>query len=111
MVNGSLKAQFDAHMKLDVLDLTTFNHNEYIPRSSLLQATAASSDIKQSPSTSKAQGKRGSQQRQKQQIQATQDQSPKVVVPESIINDLGTTKAVCQFLEVICAASSDENQN
>lgn len=105
MVNGSLKAQFDAHNKLDVLDLTTFNHSEYVPRSGLLQATAASSDIKQSPSTSKAQGKRGSQQRQKQQIQAPLDQSPKVAVPESLVGDLGTTKAVCQFLEVMRAAS------
>lgn len=105
MVNGSLKAQFDGQNKLDVLDLTTYNHSEYVPRSGLLQATAASSDMKQSPSTSKTQGKRGSQQRQKQQIQAPQDQSPKVAVPESLINDLGTTKAVCQFLEVMREAS------
>lgn len=101
----ALKAQFDSQNKLDVLDLVTVNHNEYVPRSGLLQATLAPSDIKQSPSTSKAQGKRGSQQRQKQQIQAPPDQSPKVTVPESLINDLGTTKAVFQFLEVIQAES------
>ena len=105
MVNGSLKAHFDGQNKLDVLDLTAINHSEFVPRSGLLQATAASSDIKQSPNTSKAQGKRGSQQRQKQQAQAPPDQSPKVAVPESLVNDLGTTKAVFQFLEVIRAAS------
>lgn len=105
MVNATLKAQFDVNNKLDLLDLTTLNHSEYVPRSGLLQATAVAPDIKQSPSTSKTQGKRGSQQRQKQQIQAPQDQSPKVAVPESLINDLGTTKAVCQFLEVTLAAS------
>lgn len=107
MVNGSLKAQFDGQNKIDLLDLTTNHHNEYVPRSGLLQATAAASDIKQSPSTSKAQGKRGSQQRQKQQIQASQDQSPKALVPDTLVNDLGTTKAVCQFLEVMSRVSSD----
>lgn len=119
-MNGFLKAQFDGNNKLDVLDLITFNHSEYVPRSGLLQATAVAAvaavapDIKQSPSTSKTQGKRGSQQRQKQQIQAPQDQSPKdqrpkdqrpkVAVPESLINDHGTTQAVSQFLEVMRAA-------
>lgn len=108
MVNGSLKAQFDAQNKLDVLDLTTFGHSEYVPRSGLLQASQALSDIKQSPSTSKAQGKRGSQQRQKQQIQMSQEQNLKVAVPDSLVNDFGSTRAVCQFLEVKKAALWDD---
>jgi hypothetical protein len=108
VVNGSLKAQFDGQSKIDLLDLTTFNHKEYVPHSGL-QATAAASDIKQSPSTNIKQGKRGSQPRQKQQIQASQDQSPKAPVPDSLVNELGTTKAVCQFLEVISRASLDHD--
>lgn len=86
--------------RIDLLDLVTTEHNEYVPRADLLQTAAASPDIKQSPSQSKAVGKRGSQQRQKQQVQAAQDQSHQVPIPDSMVNDCGTTKAVWQFLEV-----------
>lgn len=95
-----MRAQFDQSGKIDLLDLVTNEHSEYVPRTNLLQTAAASPDIKQSPSQSKAAGKRGSQQRQKQQVQAAQDQTPQVTIPDTMVNDSGTTQAVLQFLEV-----------
>lgn len=81
--------------------MITNEHNEYVSRAGLIQAAAEASEAKQSPSASKVQGKRGSQQRQqKQQAQSSQDQAPQAPIPESIINDLGTTQTVLQFLEV-----------
>lgn len=99
VVQGSLKAQFDASQRLDVLDWVTTEHNEYIPRAQLLQAAAESPELKQSPTMSKATSKRA-QQRQKQQL-AEKDQPPQAPIPKSIVNEWGTTPAVSQFLEVI----------
>lgn len=83
---------------MDILDLVTTEHNEYIPRSNLLQAAAESPDIKQSPSTSKTSSKKA-QQRQKQQAQ--ENQPPQVKVPRSEFHEYGTTQAILHFLEVI----------
>lgn len=104
--HGQLRAQFDQSGKIDLLDLVTNEHSEYVPRTNLLQTAAASPDIKQSPSQSKAAGKRGSQQRQKQQVQAAQDQTPQVTIPDSMVNDSGTTQAVLHFLEIAETMSS-----
>lgn len=101
VIHGHLRAQFDQTGRIDLLDLVTNEHSEYVPRQGLLQAAAESPDNKQSPNASKAAGKRGSQQRQKQQTQPIQDQNPLVApVPGSMVNDSGTTKPVWQFLEV-----------
>lgn len=84
-----------------MLEIITDEHNEYVSRAGLVQAAAEASEAKQSPSASKAQGKRGAHQRQqKQQPQIAQDQTPHVPIPESMVNDIGTTPSVLQFLEV-----------
>ena len=101
VATGTLRAQFDTSSKIDLLEMTTTEHVEYLPRSQLVQAAAEASDIKQSPNASKSQGKRGSQQRQqKQPSQTSQDQIPQVPIPESIVTEYGTTKEIFQFLEV-----------
>lgn len=97
ILKGQLRAQFDQQTKIDILDLITTEHSEYIPRTTLVQAAAESPEIKQSPNTSKATGKRA-QQRQKQQ--QLENQPPQVSVPETAFHDSGTTPAVWQFLEV-----------
>lgn len=82
---------------MDILDLTTTEHNEYIPRARLVQAAADSPEIKQSPNTSKAAGKRA-QQRAKQQQQ--ENLQPQIPVPGPAFHDSGTTHAIWGFLEV-----------
>ncbi len=88
---------------MDFLELITTEHNEYIPRTTLVQTAAESPEIKQSPNTSKTAGKRA-QQRQKQQQQ--ENLPPQISVPESAFHDSGTTPAVWGFLEVIVHAAT-----
>ncbi len=83
---------------MDVLEFVTNEHNEYIPRTTLVQAAAESPEIKHSPNVSKTAGKRA-QQRQKQQQQ--ENLQPQIPVPESAFHECGTTPAVWIFLEVI----------
>ena len=82
---------------MDILDLITKSHNEYIPRTTLIHMAAESPDIKQSPNTSKG-GTKRAQQKQKQQQQ--ENLPPQVSVPNSAFHDSGTTETVWQFLEV-----------
>lgn len=82
--------------------MTTVEHSEYVPRQQLLRA-AESSDIKQSPNTSKASGKRAQQQRQKQQH--AQDQPAPKPVPSSMVTDYGMTEGIGLTLEVSKAQS------
>ena len=96
---GNLRAQFDQNGRIDILDLVTTEHNEYVPRAQL-PAAVESPDLKQSPSASKAAGKRASQQRGKQQLQVPQEQTPQKVVPTTMVNIWGVTNAVLSFLEV-----------
>lgn len=97
---GNLRAQFDQNDRIDILDLVTTEHNEYVPRARL-QAAVESPDHKQSPSASKATGKRASQQRGKQQLLVPQEQAPQIVAPNSMVNAYGVTDAVSRFLEVM----------
>ncbi|KAI4125054.1 MAG: hypothetical protein LQ347_005504, partial [Umbilicaria vellea] len=105
---GNLKAQFDQNGRIDILDLVTTEHNEYIPRARL-QAAVESPDHKQSPSASKATGKRASQQRGKQQLQVPQEQAPQIVLPNSMVNAYGVTDAVSRFLELAESISQMQN--
>lgn len=84
--HGTLRAQFDANNKIEMLDLVINSHNEYIPRSQLQPAEV---DQKQSPKVSKNMNKR-----------AQQKQQPAVVVPESMVTNNGVPTAVMSFLEV-----------
>lgn len=93
VTSGNLRAQFDQSGKIDVLDLITSEHNEYIPRAQLL-APVESPDPKQSPKTSKTVGKQRSQQKHQQ------PQPPQITLPVSIVNSYGVTQEVMRFLEV-----------
>ena len=103
VTTGSLKAQFDQHGKIDLLDLQTEQHAEYVPRNKI-QPIPESPDQKPSPNAIKHLGKRGSQQRNNRQLQVPQDQTPLTPSPPpSIINDYGITQPVSVFLEVFCS--------
>lgn len=99
--SGGLKVQFDSIGKIDVLEILTTSHEEFVPRAQLLRAATESPEMKHSPNQSKAAGKKGAQQRQKQ-AQTAQEQGPLAAVPQSIINEQGVPGAVQQFLEVHC---------
>lgn len=101
--SGRLSAQFNAQGQIDILDLTTSEHNEYVPRTKLIQSAQGSPEMKQSPNTSKN-AKRAAQQRQKQQLQIPQE--PQTPVPESLVGEMGTTAAVARMLEVRLIVSS-----
>lgn len=92
VTSGSLRAQFDQNGKIDVLDLVTNEHNEYIPRAQLL-APVESPEPKPSPKTSKTVGKQRSQKQQP-------PQPPQIQLPVSIVNSYGVTEGVMRFLEV-----------
>ena len=102
--HGSLRCQFDLNWKIDLLELTTIEHSEYVPRQQLIRSAAESPDIKQSPNTSKASGKRAQQQRQKQQ--QAQDQPAPKLVPSSMVTEYGLTSGAQQYLEVSDPQSS-----
>lgn len=99
VTTGSLKVQFDPAGKIDVLEIITTSHEEFVPRAKLLRAATESPQLKHSPNQSRTTGKKGATQRQKQ-AQAAQDQTPFAAVPSSTINDQGVTPSVGEFLEV-----------
>lgn len=103
VLNGQLRAVFNQDQKMDILDLTTHEHKEYIPRAMLVQTAAESPEIKQSPNASKGSSKRA-QQKQKQQQQ--ENQPPQVPIPESAFHECGTTSVIWNFLEVGHVSSS-----
>ncbi|KAL8946054.1 MAG: hypothetical protein Q9222_007497, partial [Ikaeria aurantiellina] len=98
VTSGGLKVQFDAMSKIEVLEILTTSHDEYVPRAQLLRSATESPEMKHSPNQSKATGKKANQQRQKQ-AQAAQDQTPVAAIPNTTINDQGVTPSVQQFLE------------
>ena len=84
-------------MKMDNLDISTHEHNEFIPRVTLLSAVT-SPDIKQSPNASKSGSKKAQQKKQQQEPQ--RPATPLTKVPESAYHPYGTTNAILHFLEV-----------
>ncbi|KAL9034903.1 MAG: hypothetical protein Q9180_005153 [Flavoplaca navasiana] len=104
VTSGQLRVQFNQIDKIDVLEILTTSHEEFVPRAQLLRAATESPEMKHSPNQSKATGKKAAQQRQKQ-AQTAQEQGPVAAVPSSIINDQGVTPSVQQFLEVAEAMS------
>lgn len=97
-MTGTLRAQFDQFGKIEMLELLPTDHDELVPRGQLVQMAQGSPETKQSPNATKGTGKKGAQQRQKQ-IQA-RDQPPRIPVPDSMVDEWGTTRAVSQILEV-----------
>ena len=98
ITSGKLRAHFDQTSKIDILDLITSGHNEYLPRNTL-QFLSDPPDLKPQINTPKVSNKRLAQQRQKQQLQAQQEQSH-IQIPESLFSPYGVTHPVAQFLEV-----------
>ncbi len=89
--SGTLRAQFDQHSKIDVLDFVTTSFNEYVPRASLKNMFSPyNSPEEKSPKQSKV------KQQQPNQLPA----SSSVTIPESQVNSFGVTDAVSNFLEV-----------
>ncbi|KAI2413054.1 hypothetical protein LOZ41_003465 [Ophidiomyces ophidiicola] len=86
---GAIKAYFNPNGQIDVLDIGTNGHTEYIPRN-LLQ-NPESPDQKQSPKVNKAFTKR---------MQQKQSITPNVSLPDSVVTDDGVPVAVMRFLEV-----------
>lgn len=84
--NGHLRAHFDMHYKIDMLDFTVTSHNEFVPRH-LLQSLEAS-EQKQSPKTTKNAGKRA------------QKQAQSITLPESMVTANGVPGLVLDFLEM-----------
>lgn len=77
------------HGKIDVLDVITTGHTEYIPRNQL--QPPESPDQKQSPKVGKTVAKRAQQK---------QNTSSNIVLPPSMVTDDGVPVAVMRFLEV-----------
>lgn len=92
-MSGSLKALFDAQGKIELLDLVTTAHREYIPRS-LLQPVPVEVDSTQSPKMTKTTNKR------KKQPAAAQEQATTINVPVTKLTQWGIPEAVFTFLEV-----------
>ena len=86
------------------MEIITVEHSEYVPRQQLLRSAAESPDIKLSPNTSKASGKRAQQQRQKNQH--AQDQPVPKPVPSSMVTEYGMTQGAQVYLEVSILQSS-----
>ncbi|KAL8636790.1 MAG: hypothetical protein Q9228_005854 [Teloschistes exilis] len=104
VMSGRLRVQFDRVDMIDLLEILTTSHEEFVPRAKLLRTATESPEMKQSPNQSKTTGKKGAQQRQKP-AQAMQDLGPFAAIPRSTITDHGVTPSVQKFLEVAEAMS------
>lgn len=87
--NGTLRAHFDASNKIEMLDIGILDHNEFIPRRSLV--ALEQQDQKQSPKMTKNTAKRA---------QPKQAPQPSVTLPESMVTANGVPPTVMSFLEV-----------
>jgi hypothetical protein len=85
--HGTLRAQFDINGKLDLLDIGTTGHAEYVPRTIIQQQEV---DQTKSPKVGKGVNKRVQQNRPQ----------PSVRLPDSMVTDDGVPLAVMSFLEV-----------
>lgn len=104
MANGTLRAQFDANQKIELFEFVTNNHEEYLPRSRVLEAARplhdwqkewqkvnAPVDGKQSPEMSK----------KKRPMKSPPTAPPEIDIPASKVKlNMGITAAVFQYLEV-----------
>lgn len=107
VANGTLRAQFDAEQKLELLEFITTSNEEYVARRQVIDAAKPahvwmkewhklnSSDAKGSPEMSKK-GKA-------KQLKSPQSHPPEVLsdIPDSAVNSKGVTAAVHQFLEIV----------
>ena len=105
MSNGTLRAQFDANQKIELLEFVTSNHEEYVPRTRMVEAARplhewqkdwhkanAPPDGKQSPEMSKKKARPN---------KSPSTAPPDIDIPESKVKGtMGITPSVFRFLEV-----------
>ena len=103
--NGTLRAQFDSNQKIELLEFVTSNHEEYVPRTRILEAARPlhewhkewhkahpPPDVKQSPEMSK---------KKNRPMKSTPTAPPEIDIPESKVKGaMGITPSVFRFLEV-----------
>lgn len=106
VANGKLKAQFDANQMIELLEFETNNHEEYLPRTKVVDAARplhewqkdwqkinAPADGKQSPEINKK-GKA-------RPLKSPPSQPPDIDIPDSKVKlNMGITPSVFRFLEV-----------
>ena len=109
IASGTLKAHFDADQKIELLEFVTSSHEEYIPRTRVLDAARplhewqkdwqklnAPSDSKQSPEMNKKKAK---------PLKSPNVPPPEIDLPASKVKpSMGITPAVFRFLEVSSSA-------
>lgn len=108
MARTHLKAQFNSDDQLELLDMAFPDWQEYITLDHLKESVVKEDipDIKQSPSNTKAQGKRAQQQAKQQAKQAAEaeqaaqrNQAPLTPVPRSLVGYTGLPNSVQHYLE------------
>jgi hypothetical protein len=104
IANGTLRAHFDEHQKIELLEFVTSNHEEYIPRSKVIDAARplhewgktwkslnAVADTK-SPEMNK---------KKKVTMKSPPEPPPEIAIPLSKVHPhWGITHSLFQFLEV-----------
>jgi len=102
---GVLRAQFDPNQKIELLEFVTNNHEEYVPRTRIVEAARPlhewhkewhkanpPPDGKQSPEMSKKKAR---------QNKSPPTAPPEIDIPESKVKGtMGITPSVFRFLEV-----------
>lgn len=104
---GSLKAQFNANGKIDMLEHGVQEHNEYIPRPKP-RPSPESPEQKPSPSALKNNAKNRSRltnNTNNKRLQVSQDSYTQPSIPPSCVNPFGVTNAVSHMLEVMSPRS------
>jgi len=105
VAHGTLRAQFDANQKIELLEFATSHHEEYVSRRGILEAARplhewqkewqkanAPPDGKQSPEMSKKKAK---------PMKSPPTAPPEIDIPDTKLKGgLGITPAVFRFLEV-----------
>jgi hypothetical protein len=106
VANGTLRAQFDANQKIELLEFVTSSHDEYVSRTRIVEAARplhewqkewqkanAAADGKQSPEMSKK-GKA-------RPMKSPPNAPPEIDIPDSKVKlNMGITPSVFRFLEV-----------
>lgn len=89
---GNLKAHLDVHSKIEILDLSTRKHVEYLPRPLVEASVEKSPEQKSSPEINKK--------LKRAQKQAAQAAAATVTLPPSrVTKEWGVTSSVLQFFE------------
>ncbi len=109
VAKGPLRAIFNEHLKIELLDFEATSHEEYLVRKDLVEAARplhewqkewhkmnTPADDKQSPELSKKKTK---------QLKSPPNPPPEIDIPESKVKVHGLTPNVFRFLEV---GSADE---